>query len=152
MKIVKFFIMFLLFFLIGGFCLLLPLDYNYYADLNFHLFKPSFNFFQIFNLIYITLFSLSITEVFQICGNVSNKFNIRILLNVISFILIRISFNLHSLLFTFLFSFSLFISLLYVYEEISLVHEKSTRYLDINVLYSLLLSAFNFCLYVLNCS
>lgn len=154
MKFIIFFKNFLTIFFIFGCCLLFRLDYSFYNSLTFHLFKPSLSFFQIFNLIYTTLISLSLTEIVSLYQfkNLSKSFYFKLSINFISFILIRVFFNMHHLLFTFISSMFLFISLLYVYEEVSFLNEKSTRYLDINVLYSLILSAFTFCLYILNCS
>lgn len=152
MKIINFFKNFLVMFFIFGFCLLFKLDYSFYHRLTFHLFKPPLSFFQFFNLIYAILISLSLTEIVSLYQfrNLSKNFYFKSSINLISFILIRLFFNIHHLLFTFLSSILLFISLLYVYEEVSFLNEKSTRYLDINVLYSVILSAFTFCLYVLN--
>ncbi len=154
MKIVNFFRNFLIIFFIFGFCLLFRLDYHFYTRLTFHLFKPSLSFFQIFNLVYAFLISLSLSEIISLYHfkDLSKSFFLKFFINLSSFMFIRFFFNFHYLLFTFLSSLSLFISLLYLYEEISYLNEKSTKYLDINVLYSLLLSAFTFCLYVLNCS
>lgn len=151
---VRFLVLFTVLFFSFGFSLLIPLDSNFYTGLTFHLFKPSLYFFQIFNLIYIFLMVLSLVEVIYHYefSSLNTKFKLKLFLNFISFLLIRVFFNFHNLLFTFLSSLSLFISLLYLYEEISFIHERSTRYLDINVIYTLLLSAFTFCLYVLNCS
>ncbi len=152
MKIIKFLELFGVIFLIYGTSLLFKVDYNFYNNLNFSIFKPSINFFQIFNFIYVILISLSISEVFYINKNdcLQKNFIIKIVCNLISFIFIKIFFNMHDLFLTFLASIFLFISLLYLYENISYFNYKSTRYLDINVLYSLLLSGFLFCLYVLN--
>lgn len=151
---IKFLKNFLIIFGIFDLCLLFKLDSSFYTSLTFHVFKPSLGFFHIFNLVYVILISLSLTEIVSLYQykNLGKSFYFKLIINYISFILIRLFFNFHHLLFAFLSSMVLFISLLYVYEEISFLNEKSTRYLDINVLYSLILSAFTFCLYVLNCS
>lgn len=151
---IKFFKNFFLIFVTFGLCLLFKLDSSFYTSLTFHVFKPSLNFFHVFNFVYVILISLSLTEIISLYQyqNLGQTFYFKLLLNFISFVFIRVFFNMHHLLFCFLSSMLLFISLLYVYEEISFLNEKSTRYLDINVLYSLILSAFTFCLYVLNCS
>ena len=152
MKIIKFLAIFLVVFIVFGITLIIPIDYSFYDSLKFNIIKPSVNFFQIFNLIYVFLFSLSISELLFLYGfdEFDCNFLGKIIFNLFSFLFIKIFFNMHNLLLTFLSSISLFISLLYIYESISSINEKSTKYLDINVIYTLLLSAFLFCMYVLN--
>lgn len=154
MKIINFLITFFIIFFGFSFCLLFGLDQSFYSSLTFHLFKPSLTFFHIFNLLYAILISLAITDIVFVYRfrNLNTSFYFKVFINFISFSLIRVFFNTNNLLFTFFSSLVLFISLLYVYEEVAFLNERSTRYLDFNVLYSLILSAFTFCLYVLNCS
>lgn len=153
MKKLYFLTSFMILFLVFGVSLLFHLDSHFYTGLTFHLFKPSLSFFQLCNTLYVFFFSLSLSEAisFYSLRDLKKTFLIKIAIHLFSFISIPIFFNSHILLGTFLGSLSLFISLLYVYEEVSIFNEKSTRYLDINVLYSLFLSAYTFCLYVLNC-
>lgn len=153
MKKLYFLLYFIILFLGFGLSLLFHLDSNFYASLTFHLLKPSLSFLQVGNILYVFLFSLSLSGAmsFYPLREINKSFLFKVGIHLLSFIGIPIFFNMHLLLGTFLSSLSLFISLLYVYEEVSIFHEKSTRYLDINVLYSLFLSAFTFCLYVLNC-
>ncbi len=152
MKIIKFLTIFTIIFLALSTTLLIKIDYNYYQTLNFNLVKPSINFFNILNLIYIFLLSISLSEITYIYQKdiIEKNLLIKVFINIISFILIKIFFNMHNLLFTLITSLILFISLLYLYEKIAILNEKSTKYLDINVLYSLLLTAFFFCIYILN--
>ncbi len=152
MKIIKFLTIFTIIFLTLSTTLLIKIDYNYYQTLNFNLVKPSINFFNILNLIYIFLLSISLSEITYIYQKdiIEKNLLIKVFINIISFILIKIFFNMHNLLFTLITSLILFISLLYLYEKIAILNEKSTKYLDINVLYSLLLTAFFFCIYILN--
>ncbi len=152
MKIIKFLAMFLVIFIVFGITLTIPIDCSFYDSLKFNLIKPSVNFFNIFNLIYIFLFSISISELlFAYSFNkLENSFILKLVFNIFSFTFIKIFFNMHNLLLTFISSMCSFISLLYIYESISSINEKSTKYLDINVIYTLLLSAFLFCMYVLN--
>ena len=152
MKIIKFLTIFTIIFLALSTTLLIKIDYNYYQTLNFNLVKPSINFFNILNLIYIFLLSISLSEITYIYQKdiIEKNLLIKVFINIISFILIKIFFNMHNLLFTLITSLILFISLLYLYEKIAILNEKSKKYLDINVLYSLLLTAFFFCIYILN--
>ena len=152
MKIIKFLTIFTIIFLALSTTLLIKIDYNYYQTLNFNLVKPSINFFNILNLIYIFLLSISLSEITYIYQKdiIEKNLLIKVFINIISFILIKIFFNMHNLLFTLITSLILFISLLYLYEKIAILNENSTKYLDINVLYSLLLTAFFFCIYILN--
>ncbi len=152
MKIIKFLTIFTIIFLTLSTTLLIKIDYSYYQTLNFNLVKPSINFFNILNLIYIFLLSISLSEITYIYQKdiIEKNLLIKVFINIISFILIKIFFNMHNLLFTLITSLILFISLLYLYEKIAILNEKSTKYLDINVLYSLLLTAFFFCIYILN--
>lgn len=154
MKLINFLITFLISFLVFSVSLLFRLNQEFYSLLDFHIFKPPLSFFHIFNLLYAILISIAVTEVISIYRfrNLDRSFYFKLIVNFVSFTCIRIFFNMQLLLFTFISCVSLFISLLYVYEEISFFNEKSTKYLDINVLYSLIICAFTFCLYVLNCS
>ena len=125
MKIIKFLTIFTIIFLALSTTLLIKIDYNYYQTLNFNLVKPSINFFNILNLIYIFLLSISLSEITYIYQKdiIEKNLLIKVFINIISFILIKIFFNMHNLLFTLITSL---------------------------ILYSLLLTAFFFCIYILN--
>lgn len=152
MKVIKFLVIFIIIFLGLSTTLLLKMDTNYYQSLNFNLLKPSLNFFKILDLIYVFLLAISLSEVTYIYNKkvINKNFLIKLIINIISFTLIKVFFNIHNLLLALIMSVSFFISLLYLYEKVALLNEKSTKYLDINVVYSLLLTAFFFCIYILN--
>lgn len=145
-KKVFIFIICFFFFLISS---IIPINYSYFNSLKLPFFMLPINVIKIIYLIIYIISTYGIVDIIKY--KYYNKFYLwYLVIMYIGNIGISLSFYFGNLLLAFISSLMLFITLLLLYKETFLLNEKSTKYLEIYILFSLYITILNLTIYVLN--